>query len=61
MRSDDFIIEYQVKGGMFVPGGASPHEAPAILGAQQMVQSNSAITSARVKQRGGSVVWSGYN
>ena len=58
-RSDDYIIEYQVKGGMFVPGGASPHEAPAILHAQQMLQTNRAITGARVKQRGGSVAWSG--
>lgn len=59
MRSDDYIIEVQLKHGVFVPAGASPHESPAILRAQQMVQSNPAITSARVKQRGGCVVWSG--
>lgn len=59
MRSDDYIIEVQLQHGTFVPAGASPHEAPAILRAQQMLQTNRAITGARVKQRGGGVVWSG--
>ena len=58
VRSDDYIIEVQLKHGTFVPGGASPQEQITILRAQQMVQSNPAVTSARVKQRGGCVVWS---
>lgn len=58
-RSDDYIIEVQIKGGTFVPAGASPQEQGAILRAQQMLQSNPAVTGARVKQRGGGVVWSG--
>lgn len=59
MRSDDYLIEVQLKHGTFIPAGASPYEQSAILRAQQMVQCNPAITSARVKQRDGCVVWSG--
>jgi len=57
-RSDDYIIEVQIKGGTFVAAGASHQEQPAILRAQQMLQS-STVTGARVKQRGGCVFWSG--
>jgi len=58
-RSDDYIIEVQIKGGMFVPAGASHQEQSAILRAQQMLQGNPSVTGARVKQRNGGVVWSG--
>jgi hypothetical protein len=58
-RSDDYIIEVQIKGGTFVPAEASHQEQSAILRAQHMLQSNPSVTGARVKQRGGSVVWSG--
>jgi len=50
-RSDEYIIEVQIKGGTFVPAGASHQEQAAILRAQQMEQSNPSVTGARVKQR----------
>lgn len=57
--TDEFVIDVQIRRGIFVPDGTSHQDQSAILRAQQMVQSNTFVTGARVKQRNGGVVWSG--